>query len=446
MKFGLEAEKFLFNTLENLPSNGVFRFLDALTDFKHYLGSDVASCITNEFVLNMVEINTHPSTSVPTVLKEYIFNYFLIQEIAYRENVTMVPLASLPMNYEPHMLPKWPYLVQNSILDQQKQHSWKMTPTSPLLAAGNCAGVHIHSEVQTPPEFLFTNRELQDKFNMGLMMTPMIAFASSPYFFGEHQAASMRGVKYYNEVYKKFPLNGGLPPVMESSENVLRFIQESIELWIERGTSVGFSEEDLARVTSKKGANWNPIRWNRAWNTIEIRCLESDRIDLDCSKFIWITNAMKRLDLKGEALKCRPQTSQKKLDKGMIEECFSISGGEVSILSTAGIYDLFSRAVSGGTKDPLVEAYLHRLADFSFEKMESDTRAVFNILKKVLASHETTSMRLLLKTDSKSKIDDKMAHDLVNYAIEEQKKVIKVMRGFVPDVFEKLDQMHHHIN
>src|SRR5690606_21888550 len=167
MMFGLEAEKFLFNVKEKKPSENVFTFLDALSDFKacQYHSKEQLKA-TNEFVLNMLEINAAPSTSPLEVLKDYFYHFLMLKKVAAREEVAIVPFASLPIEFIPHMTPKWSYYIQNSILAGEKQMDWTMNKNTPLNAAGNCAGVHVHLQVSTPPEFLFSNNELRDKFNM----------------------------------------------------------------------------------------------------------------------------------------------------------------------------------------------------------------------------------------------------------------------------------------
>ncbi len=446
MKFGLEAEKFLFNLDTRLPSEGVFSFIDALSDF---LGKREITAgenkITNEFVLNMVEIGTTPSTSPVEVLKDYLLHYLMIKKIAIREHVALVPMASLPMNYLPHMTSKWSYYVQNSILSGKKPNSWMMKADSPLKAAGNCAGVHTHVELETAPEFLFSNRELMDKFNMGLMMTPMIAFSSSPYFYGKHEAVSMRGHRYYHGTYRDFPLNGQLPPVAGSSTDVLNTVQKSIEHWLKKSATVGFPREDVKKLTDFKGANWNPIRWNRHWNTIEIRCLDSDSIELDCAKFLWVCSAMKRMDLKGEALRCTPLSSLQGLDRNMINDCFSVSGKEVSILPTHAINDLFERAVIFGTKDELVGEYLSKLGQFAKAGVNSEDMAIFEILERVLDKHRTTAEWMLARTNGRPEIDNDFAADLIVESIERQSSIIKSLRTQAPEIFSQLDEMTPHI-
>lgn len=428
MKFGLECEKFLFDLRKQQPSTGVFRFIDALIDYDpHSLRN-----ITNEFVLNMVEIVTAASDSPENVLKNYVLDYLLFNSVARRESVTMVGLGSLPVDYIPHMTPKWAYYVQNSVLEGKLQTSWMMTKDTPLTPAGNCAGIHVHTEIETPPEYLFSSRELQDKFNLSLMLTPLIAFASSPYFFGKHSAHSMRGKQYFNTLYGNHPLNGGLPPVMNSSQEVLLFFKQATDNWVKKGIAVGLPEEDLSHLIRKKGANWNPVRWNRTWNTVELRAFDSDRIDLDCAKYIWATAAMKRSDLKGEALQCVPLSGELSFD--LIRKSFRVEGGRVSILPTNAIRELFDRSILHGLRDDLVVAYLERLGEFSREGVESGMRNLFKILENKLSERRCTSDRLLEMTNGVSEIDESTALNLINASIKLEKDFLKKFTEYFPDM------------
>lgn len=430
MKFGLEVEKFLFDLRRGKPSEGVFRFIDALTD----LDGSSRKTITNEFVLNMVEIVMDANEDPLVIINDYLSDYIMFNTIARREQVAMVGLGSMPMRFQPHMSPKWAYFVQNSILDKKIQSSWMMSKDSPLTPAGNCAGIHVHAEIDTLPEYLFSNRELQDKFNLGLMLTPMIAFSSSPYFFGEHDAASMRGLNYYDKVYKDFPLNGGLPHVMNSSEEVLKFFQFSSEHWITAGTNIGLPQDDLEKLIRKKGASWNPVRWNRTWNTIELRCMDSDRIDYDCAKFVWATSAFKRMDLKGEALQCQVM-EEAQLSTELVSRAFEVNQGKVNILPTLAIKDLFQRAIKDGVKDDLVYMYLHRLCQFALPSVPESCRDIFEILQIVLANRKTTGDVLAEEAEFSPSIDNMVAGKITTKLIDEEKKVLK---AFYPMVKEQL--------
>ena len=438
MKFGLESEKHLYDLKKNRPSTGVFRFIDALSDYNDDFGKENLSRVTNEFVLNMIEIGTIPSHEPIDVIKDYLFNLLLVENVSIREDVALVPLGALPMEFLPHSLPKWAYYLQNSILDGKKQDNWSMEQTSPLKAAGNCAGIHMHVEIETAPEFLFSNRELMDKFNMGLMMSPLIALGSSPYSFDIHEASSMRGYSYYQGVYKNDPLLGGLAPVMDSSADVLIYFQQGMFSWIDRGMSLGFPQEDLLRLTNKKGANWSPVRWNRAWNTIEIRCVDSDRMDLDAAKFIFVCNAMARMDLSGEKLECRELDEALPLTLENVELFFNVEEGSVTIPHTQMITELFDRAVRFGIRDKIIKRYIQRLMNFAQEKSLKHHQWAYTILKDMVDNNQTTSEKILAFTKDAPIIPPEMSQKIVLNAIEDQKASVETIRKLFPDIFERL--------
>lgn len=443
MKFGLEAEKFLYDKKDGTPSESVFSILDALSDYERVLGGPTAAQrMTNEFVLNMIEFGTPPSERPMEVLRDYLLSYLTTRDLAAREQVALLPLAALPIDYLPHMTMKRAYYIQNSILSGERRQDWILDMTSPLRSAGNCAGVHVHGEIETPAEYLYSNDELKDKFNLGLMVTPMIAFSSSPYFFGRHLGRSMRGLRYFEDLYRKFPLNGGLPPVMDSSMEVLEFSRASGEIWIEEGVKLGFSRDEMELQVRKKSANWNPVRWNGRWNTIEVRCLDSDFIALDAAKFVWISAAFRRMDLRGEALKTRILDPKLSLDRGMIEECFSVSGGEVAILPTQALGEIFHRAMVFGTKDELVELFLHRLGEFAAKALIPGERWLHRKLRDVLNHHDTTSEWLLSRAGNKEELTIAEAQGLITEAIEEAEERLEELRTKAPEVFHHFEPSH----
>lgn len=421
MMFGLEAEKFLFTEKRNTTAENIFNLLEMLPQ-NEAQGPLERGEITSEFVLNMVEMNTAPSSSLMGVIADYYAKYCQFDEIASQQDVSLVPLGALPTGRIPSMTPKWGYFVQNSVLRGQQEGSWTLGEDSPLMDAGNCAGVHVHAEIDTPPQFLYSNDELKNKFNMGLMMTPMTAFSSSPYFYGMHEAHCMRGQKYFGEVYRNLPLQGALPPVMNSSQQVLTFVRDSLEDWLKRATNAGFERSEIEALTKVKGANWNPLRWNSRWNTIEVRCLDSDYFEMDAAKFLWIARAMTRLDLKGEALQCRVIPSERTLDQNMISEAFTVSGKEVSILPTHAINELFHRSIQFGLQDDLVESYLQRLAMFASAHLLDEERPLFEYLWDILNERKSTSDSILEKCSGRQRISDEQGQAVIRHTIREQKR------------------------
>jgi hypothetical protein len=439
MKFGLESEKFLFDLKHLRPSKGVFRFIDALSDFQK--DGDLPNVlITNEFVLNLVEMGTRPSPRPTRVLRDYLLSYHLLNKVAERENVALVPMGALPMRYLPHMTPKWLYQVQNSILSKGLHGSWMLDEASPLLPAGNCAGIHVHAEIETNPEFLFSTRELMDKFNFGLMLSPMIAFASSPYFFYRSGAHSMRAREYFEGVYRDFPLSGALPPVMTSSSEVLNFFRNAQESWLKAGVEAGLALDDIKKLFAQKGANWNPVRWNRVWNTIELRFLDSDRIDYDCAKFIWICAAMRRLDPKGEGLTCELLAPQESLSEKLVEQAFTVNNKKVFILDSDQIAELFKRAIHHGVTDPLVNRYLFGLADFSSSQLSRREAELHTLLTQVLEKGSTTS-QLLLSAFGEENLCQSDATSVVERLITEEKNIFPSFINKFPDLAEFFERI-----
>lgn len=436
MKFGFESEKILYDLKDDSVFHGVFTLVDALSDYARFHGEGLTTRVTNEFVQNMVEVNTISSHLQREVIEDYLLLHQIVTDVALRQKVVPLPLASYPLSFTPSMVPKWAYYVQNCILSGKRLKEWALSTRSPLAAAANCAGLHAHFEIGTLPQFLVFTPELVHKHNMGLMLTPMTAFAASPYFDDVHEATSMRSRSYYEGVYSKYPLNGGLPPVMQTSEEVLRYTLSGIDAWIEAGMRVGFSREDMERIVAKKGPNWSMVRWNRTWNTIELRCLESDRVDYDISKFAWVAGAMKRLDPKGEALEPVALASRP-LDEKLVDETFAVSGKQVTILPTLAIHELVGRAVARGLRDPLVERYLHRLHAFAQPGVDEDCLPTFAILKGALDRRESTSDRFLQAVGGTSKIDPSRCSHAIRELLQEELLAVRALRAEFPSVLPK---------
>lgn len=436
MKFGFESEKILYDLQEKSIYHGVFRLVDALSDYVSFHGEDIPDKVSNEFVLNMVEMNTIASQSQREVVEDYLLLYQIVRDVSSRDNVAPLPMSAVPFHFTPTMVPKWAYYVQNCILSGKRLKDWALLETSPLADAGNCAGLHAHFEIEALPEFLMFDRELCDKHNMGLMLTPMVGFAASAYFLSDHSAHSMRGKRYYYGVYANYPLNGALPPVFKTSEEVLRYTLSGLDHWVKQGTSIGFKEDDLRKLIHKKGANWSMVRWNRTWNTIELRCLESDRIDYDVAKFIWVAGAMKRLDLKGEALK--PVTlPDAPLSESIIDQCLVVTDSEVTILPTQAIHELTYRAIEKGLSDPLVERYLKRLAEFARPGVDDDCTNTFAILERVLETKRTTSAIVLEMTAGATSLSQEQCLPHIEKLIEQNGVALKNLRADFPTAIPK---------
>jgi hypothetical protein len=267
-----------------------------------------------------------------------------------------------------------------------------------LFDAANCAGVHVHAEITTLPEFLAFTRELADKHNLGVALVPLIALASSPYFRNRHRAHSMRALRYYGHVYRGFRAHGGLPPLFRTSDEVLRHYHRGMQRWIDRGVALGFAPDEMRRLTERYGAHWGMLRWSRRLNTIELRCFDTDRVDLDLAKLALVAGAMRRLDLTGEGLVVRPRSDLP------IERAFTIEDGAVHILDGERLSRLVQAAIRHGLRDPEVAAYLPRLVDFATRGIAPEEAFLAEPAIDSIARRESTSDRILADNGGASTI------------------------------------------
>src|SRR5438445_1007158 len=98
VRFGFESEKILFNTARERVFHGVHHLLDALSDLGR---EDDARRVGPEFVLNMVEIVSSASGSLLDVAREYIRSYAVMETVAARASVVMLPVGAYPLPFKP---------------------------------------------------------------------------------------------------------------------------------------------------------------------------------------------------------------------------------------------------------------------------------------------------------------------------------------------------------
>ncbi len=419
MRFGFESEKILWDTSKKRVSNTALRTLQSLEDYRIAYGDEEVGRVTGEFVHSMIEMNSNPSESVFELARDYLFSYELVREGNSRTGKKTLPMGSAPLPFEVLMVSKWQYFVQNAILSNDPEIGWKLEPHHGLYPAANCAGVHLHAEIDTLPEHLSLTDELRDKFNLALSLAPFCAFASSPYFDGKHEAHSMRIRKYFFGVYQNFPEFGGVPPLAETSQDVLRYFMRSMTTWRDQATALGFDPKAMSMLASRGGANWGLVRYNRKWNTIEMRCFDTDLVGMDVGKLVVISRALKRSDLRGEALKTTLLRNPKApLDPAsmaaMIEECFEVSGGVVALPSTELLHTLIDLASLVGLHNDLVYRYLQKAFAFAGAIQDKKERWLAIDLERALLERITTADRILDFTGHKPTLSSEDVEGLID--------------------------------
>lgn len=445
MKFGFESEKIIYDLKDRKVSSTALRTLVALEDYKFIYGDEDVNRLTGEFVHNMIEMSSRPTTSVFEVARDYLFSYELVREVAHRTQKRLLPIGSYPLSFTPTMVSKWQYYVQNAILSNNADVGWSLDPSHGLYAASNCAGVHIHAEIDTLPEHLSLSSELANKHNLAVALIPLAAFASSPYFDGHHEAVSMRTKKYYFGVYGKFPEFGGIPPIVEHSQDLLKHYLTSMQSWKAKGIALGLDPDEIHRLATKHGANWGMVRWNRKWNTVEMRCFDTDLVGMDVAKFTIASRALKRLDLQGEHLFTRILRKEhafetplqpEKLDAMLAElmpELFEVSGGEVGILPTPLMNRMIELALVEGLSHELVSEYVGRLLRFASKEFDRRERWLAQAVFDAYAKKESTAEWLLKLANRKKTLRKEDAELMIDELLKREDEQFEAIANRLPE-------------
>jgi gamma-glutamyl:cysteine ligase YbdK (ATP-grasp superfamily) len=443
MKFGLESEKMIYDLKEKKISHSAQRMLQGLEDYKVIYGDSDVNRVTGEFVHSMIEMASSPTADVFGVVRDYLISYGLVREVAERTGKRLLPVGSYPLSFQPTMVSKWEYYVKNAILSNNSEVGWELAPGHGLFAAANCAGVHVHAELETQPQFHPFSNEIIDKHNLAVALIPLCAFSSSPYFEGVHEAKSMRAYRYFFGIYEKFATGAGIPPMFSSSLSLLRYYLQTSRTWVSRGESLGFDPSDLQKLTVRNGANWGMVRWNYKWNTIEMRCFDTDLVGMDLAKFTLASRALKRADLKGEHLHARillgenadlpsDPIKQDALIKTLLPEIFEVTGSEVTVLPTVLMHRLIYLSVTEGLSHPLVYEYIGKIIRFASYELDWKEKWVANVLTKAYFDCESTSDWILKFTHRKKNLRREDVDQLILELLKKEDAQFEILSSALP--------------
>lgn len=435
MKFGLESEKIIYDSKEKQITNKAYRIIDALSDYKVPYGDDPVERVKTEFVLNMIELISNPSESLLDVARDYLFSYEIVRDAATRHNVVLLPIASFPLAFDPVMVTKWPYLVKNSILSNIYDPGWDLKPEHALFNAANCSGVHIHCEIFTPSQLVPFNHELMSKHNLASALTPLIALASSPYFNGEHEAKSMRVKKYFMGLYGKNPMQGGFPEIYSSSLETAKHYYDSYTDWLRQAGEVGHDVEAVARMIKDTGADWGMIRWNRKWNTVEMRCLDNDFVDMNIGKFVAAAGCLRYLSkLPDQDLQVLPlpKSHNEAEIREKINRIFEGDGKTLWVLHTADLHIILEHAAIQGLENDLVYEYLKKVIHFSLQNLQPEEKWLLIPVIHAVKNRTSTSDWILQKMGKAKKLDSKTWDRFFEEMIHEENNRFSLVRSKLP--------------
>jgi hypothetical protein len=228
--------------------------------------------------------------------------------------------------------------------------------------------------------------------------------------------------RYYRGVYRGFREHGGLPPLFRSSLQVLRYYHRGMQRWNARGVALGLAPDLMRKLTDRHGAHWGMVRWSRRLNTIEMRCFDTDRVDLDLAKLALVAGAMRRLDASGEALTVAPR------DDLPLAKAFTIEQGAVVIPSHAALKRLVDAAIERGLRDDHVTIYLARLAEFAARGVWREELFLLEPAVDSIARRLTTSDRILAHNRGEPRIDRETALETMQRLHAEEVEALTALR------------------
>lgn len=241
-----------------------------------------------------------------------------------------------------------------------------------FLHAGRCAGVHLHIEL--PPGTVFPDvkvarkalpavrQELLDVYNLATALDPaLVALTRAcPFYEGwapglATRTARYRGVFGVDGVYANVPEAGSLQPYAGRVEDLIECQNARYRAWF-RAMDEAKVERRLFAGTEGNSyrASWNPIRLNPL-GTLEIRSMDGNYPGVILPVCALVLEAIERL--RHEHLRVRPTLGVRS---------FEVNGDELLVPDFAYLSgDLLRSAVTRGTEEPGVRAYLDSFMAFA---------------------------------------------------------------------------------
>ncbi|MCG6157316.1 glutamate-cysteine ligase family protein [Rubinisphaera margarita] len=281
-RMGLEQEFFVVEP-GGEPSHRADELLQRCLEMAEPRGLS-RSFFATEWVKNIVELNTPPSSSPRELADSYRDILQLAIDAGHEIGVRLYPYSVYPLHLIPVIRDEVKYHVQVRTIGHER-----------FLNAGKCAGTHLHIEV---PHGTIDSRvgiaydapadaraELLNTYNLATALDPvMIALSRAcPFYEGRssglaHRTARYRGNEEYGweGVYTLLPEVGSLRPYAESIEHLVQLQFARHHAWLNalsaaRVNGELFEEAGGSLLTSA----WNPVRLN-LHGTVELRNVDSN--------------------------------------------------------------------------------------------------------------------------------------------------------------------------
>jgi gamma-glutamyl:cysteine ligase YbdK (ATP-grasp superfamily) len=205
-----------------------------------------------EFVEPLLEIKTTPCETTAELRDELFDRVGRVLRRADELDVGLVPLGTPIAAEEIRDIPSERTRVQDRIVGDDFEY------------VRHCAGTHIHVEQQP-------GREI-DQLNTLIALDPALALVStSPYFQGEHLAASARSELYRRLAYEGLAHQGELWRYVDDIDQWNRRLERRYEEFCRAAEAAGVDRRAIAANFEPESAVWTPVQLRAEFGTVEWR-------------------------------------------------------------------------------------------------------------------------------------------------------------------------------
>ena len=407
---GLEVELFTINENGSIANAADILLKKAKSDNNLTLKKEIS--------LNMIEIASYPSETIPNTMDNLLKELEYLASIAEKENILLCPLGAYPGRYNPVMRSAPRYNIKKSIFGAKR---YKIE--------GRLSGFHCH---YTLPRGIFDYQlrvlkmlvrskikdSLVNSYNLMIAADPALTcfMQSSPFYQGRHIGKDSRVIMYRggealgnkSGLYANFEEFGGLPHYKATALDIIDIIGARYEKWKSYIKSLGLNIKVLPLYGSILNTAWSPLKIN-PHGTLEVR-------GMDMNHPIYIAGA-------GTIIKFVLKKLQEEYYAVVpseigIKEPFKVEGDIVYIPPYSYVRnELQKLSAYKGLESDIIYNYCKRLLRFAASTMPKDRLKLIEPFQEMLNKRKTVSDEILDYARKKGykrndKITDKLAADI----------------------------------
>lgn len=426
---GFEVELFTIN-----ESGSIANAADALLK-KAKSGKNLA--LKKEISLNMIEIASYPSETIPNTMDNLLKELEYLVLIAKKEGILLCPLGAYPGSYNPVMRSAPRYNIKKSIFGARRHK-----------IEGRLSGFHCH---YTLPRGIFDSQlralkmlvrskikdSLVNSYNLMIAADPALTcfMQSSPFYQGRLVGKDSRVIMYRggealdspHGLYADFEEFGGLPHYKLTALDIIELITTRYEKWKSYIISLGLNIKVLPLYGSILYTNWSPVRIS-PHGTLEIRGM-----DMNHPMNIAGIGAIAKFVLK----KLQEEYYAVVPSEIGIKEPFRVEGDVVYIPPYPYVRnELQKLSAYKGLESDVVYNYCRRFLRFAESTMPKDRVKLIKPFKEMLNKRKTVSDEILDYARKRGykrndKITNKLAADIALHHSERLLKEIDSARKLI---------------